>query len=242
FLVVVPQPQVGMGDAAVGLHRGGLQDQQACAGQGQVAKMDAVPVGDHALVRRVLAHGRDDDAVGQLQGTEVERREQLAHGGWVRTGPALQRRHGTASRPWLDRSIALDVTPSPLPASPGSTCTQSASSLSMARSSARVRPRLRIATGIPASAAIRAKRKPDQTISDEPTTSIASLACRAAVASSTRTRGTLSPKNTTSGLSMPPQAGQSGTSKPAKSTPSRSASPSGATVARWASQPGLRSS
>ena len=55
-----------------------------------------------------------------------------------------------------------------------------------------------------------------------------------------RSRGTFSPKNTTSGLSTPPQCGQVGTTKVEKSTPSRSASPSGASAASSASQSGIQ--
>ena len=65
------------------------------------------------------------------------------------------------------------------------------------------------------------------------------LAC-AVIVAATHVRGTPSPKNTTSGLSTPPQWGQAGTRKAEKSIPSRSASPSGAarvalntTVARY---------
>ena len=57
------------------------------------------------------------------------------------------------------------------------------------------------------------------------------------MAASTRSRGTFSPKNTTSGLSTPPQRRQDGTAKEEKSAPSRSASPSGASVASRSSQP-----
>src|SRR5690606_3219750 len=73
----------------------------------------------------------------------------------------------------------------------------SASMRRVAMASARVRPWLRIAIGRPAAAAMRAKRKPDQTMSEDPATSSASDSCRACCASATRWRGTFSPKNTT---------------------------------------------
>ena len=42
--------------------------------------MEGMPVGGPPLLRGVLAHRRDDDAVGQAQRPEIERREQTAHG------------------------------------------------------------------------------------------------------------------------------------------------------------------
>ena len=104
-----------------------------------------------------------------------------------------------------------------------------------------MRPMLSAAIGLPASAAARAKRKPEKTISDEPITSIASARASASIAAVTRSRGTLSPKNTTSGFKIPPQA-QLGTSNAEKSTASRSASPSGASFAVRPAKSGLRSS
>ena len=64
-------------------------------------------------------------------------------------------------------------------------------------------------------------------MSEEPTISIASALSRWRKAASTRSRGTFSPKNTTSGLSTPPQRRHGGMTKDEKSAPSRSASPSG---------------
>jgi len=95
------------------------------------------------------------------------------------------------------------------------------------KASARVTPRLIAATGLPASATMRGKRKPDSTISDDPTTSMASQAWAAASAWALRVVGTPSPKNTTSGCSRPPQTGQSGTWKWLSASGSSWASPSG---------------
>src|SRR6202035_1974372 len=58
-------------------------------------------------------------------------------------------------------------------------------------------------------------------------------------AASTRSRGTFSPKNTTSGLSTPPQRRQDGAAKREKAAFSRSASPSGASAASSPSQSAL---
>jgi len=71
---------------------------------------------------------------------------------------------------------------------------------------------------------------------------MASARSTAAIAVLTRSLGTLSPKNTTSGLSTPPQASHAGTAKSANATPSKSASPSGASAASSSANAGLRAS
>ena len=71
-----------MGDAAVALDMGRLDDHQSGAGIGQHAEMHQVPVIGAAVVGRILAHRRDDEAVGKLETGELDGREQsTAHGG-----------------------------------------------------------------------------------------------------------------------------------------------------------------
>src|SRR5699024_2277498 len=94
-----------------------------------------------------------------------------------------------------------------------SSAPQSPSNLSSSSSSARVLPRLMAASGRPCLAAARAKRNPDHTIRDEPTTSMASACSNCCQARAIRALSTTPPKNTTSGLSTPPQTGQGGTLK-----------------------------
>jgi hypothetical protein len=71
-----------MGDAAAALHARRLDDDQAGAGQGELRLM--LPVSDRigaAIVGAVLAHRRDDDAVGQFERPEPQGREQsCGHG------------------------------------------------------------------------------------------------------------------------------------------------------------------
>ena len=85
--------------------------------------------------------------------------------------------------------------------------------LTVASSSPRVGPRLMITTGRPGLALCRTNRSPDITVSDEPSTTSTSAASTSAYACSTRSRGTDSPKKTTSGLSRPPQSAQSARTK-----------------------------
>ena len=79
---VVIQPDVAIGDPALGRDGGRLDGQQRRAGQRQMAEMDQVPVGHAAVLRRILAHRRDDDAVGESARADLHRRKELgrAHG------------------------------------------------------------------------------------------------------------------------------------------------------------------
>eukprot|EP01022_Parablepharisma_sp_SALTPOND_P021769 TRINITY_DN435_c2_g11_i1.p1 TRINITY_DN435_c2_g11~~TRINITY_DN435_c2_g11_i1.p1 ORF type:complete len:948 (-),score=370.43 TRINITY_DN435_c2_g11_i1:3556-6399(-) len=95
-------------------------------------------------------------------------------------------------------------------------------------------------TGLPASATMRGKRNPDNTISELPTTSMASQARAACSARALRAAGTPSPKNTTSGCSTPPQTTQAGTWKAASASGSSWASPSGNASACRSARAGLQ--
>ena len=64
-----------MGDAAVALDMRRLDDHQRGAGIRQHAEMHQVPVVGAAVVGRILAHRRDDDAVGKRQAGQSDRRE-----------------------------------------------------------------------------------------------------------------------------------------------------------------------
>ena len=65
-----------MGDAAVTLHMGRLDDDEAGAGIGEHAEMGDVPIAGAAVTGAVLAHRRDDDAVVELDAGELDGREQ----------------------------------------------------------------------------------------------------------------------------------------------------------------------
>jgi len=78
---VVPQTEIPGGDAAFRLDRGGFDTQQAGARQRHAAQVEQVPGRRPALFGDVLAHRRDDDAVGQGQAAQVDRGKQDAHEG-----------------------------------------------------------------------------------------------------------------------------------------------------------------
>lgn len=75
-LGVLPQARVLGGDAAAGLNGGGFDKDEARAVERQLAEMHQVVVGQVAVVGAVLAHGRHDDAVVQLDGAHAQRREE----------------------------------------------------------------------------------------------------------------------------------------------------------------------
>ena len=80
FVVVRVEAEIAGRDAPFGRDRRGLDDQQARAREREVAEMDQVPVARRPFARRVLAHRRDDDAVGQRQVADAKGLEESAHG------------------------------------------------------------------------------------------------------------------------------------------------------------------
>ena len=112
-------------------------------------------------------------------------------------------------------------------ATAGSTAERGVSMRTAAQASPLVSPRVVMATGVPASPACFTNRKPDHTVSEEPTTHRTSPSPTAARARATRSFGTFSPKKVRFGLSTPPQWRQAGTRNERSSSRGSSASPSG---------------
>jgi hypothetical protein len=79
FRRIVPESHVGIGDPSVGQDGGRLYGQQRRAREGKMAEVNEVPVGHAPVDGRVLAHRRDDDAVGQFLATNPKWCEQRAH-------------------------------------------------------------------------------------------------------------------------------------------------------------------
>ena len=76
FAVVRIEAEAAMGDAAVALHMGRLDDDEAGSRISEHAEMGDVPVAGAAVIGAVLAHRRDDDAVVELDAGELDGREQ----------------------------------------------------------------------------------------------------------------------------------------------------------------------
>jgi hypothetical protein len=79
FCRVVPESHIGVGDPCVGQDGSRLDGQQRRTRERKMAEMDEVPVGHAAIDGRVLAHRRDNDPVGQFEGTDPKRCKQRAH-------------------------------------------------------------------------------------------------------------------------------------------------------------------
>jgi hypothetical protein len=81
---IVPQAQAIRCDAAPCGDGGGFDDEHRGTAVEHIAPMHQMPIGGLTVVRRVLAHGGDDAAVGQGQGAtrrgEGEFRKKVAQG------------------------------------------------------------------------------------------------------------------------------------------------------------------
>ena len=81
FVVVGIKPHAAVGDAALAFDVGCFDDDQRGAGIGQHAEMHQVPVIGAAIVGGILAHRRDDDAVGKLETGQPDR-ARTKHWSW----------------------------------------------------------------------------------------------------------------------------------------------------------------
>ena len=70
------EPKAAMRDAADALDMRRFNDEEPGAGIRQHAKMREMPVIGTAIVGAVLAHRRDDDAVSQGEGAQLQRGEE----------------------------------------------------------------------------------------------------------------------------------------------------------------------
>uniref|UniRef100_A0A0E9WDG8 Uncharacterized protein n=1 Tax=Anguilla anguilla TaxID=7936 RepID=A0A0E9WDG8_ANGAN len=103
-----------------------------------------------------------------------------------------------------------------------------------------VGPIFKMATGILLSLAARRNLYPEYTCIEEPATNTPSDSSSFFSTKFTVSLFTVSPKNVTSGFSMPPQLSQDGTRKCWTFSSERKTSPSGATPLDFATHPGLR--
>jgi hypothetical protein len=76
---IAPDAEIVWADAPLGRHGRGLGDDKGRTTHGARTKMDHVPCRGQAILARVLAHGRYEDAVAECQAAERERVEQAGH-------------------------------------------------------------------------------------------------------------------------------------------------------------------
>jgi len=70
---ILPDSQIAGRNAAFRKDGRGLYDDQASTTLGTDAEMDEMPIRGEAVLRRILAHGRDTDAVGDTDRTKLNR-------------------------------------------------------------------------------------------------------------------------------------------------------------------------
>ncbi len=78
-LIVPPEPEVAMGVPSVCLDRGRLDIDQTGTAQCEPAEMDEMSVVRVPVLRPILAHGRDGDAVLEGDVAKRDRREKTGH-------------------------------------------------------------------------------------------------------------------------------------------------------------------
>ena len=81
FAVVRIEPEATVADAAAALDAGRFDHDQRRAGIGEHAEMIEMPVGGHAVVGAVLAHGRDDDPIREFEIGELDAKK-TGHWSW----------------------------------------------------------------------------------------------------------------------------------------------------------------
>ena len=74
------EAEAAVRDAPDALHRRRLHHHHAGARDGELHQVLQMPIRGAAVLRRILAHRRDDDAVGELDRAERKGREEMGHG------------------------------------------------------------------------------------------------------------------------------------------------------------------
>jgi hypothetical protein len=76
-LAVSPEAWTAVGDASPLLHRRRFCEHDTRTSYGEATQVDQVPVVEVTFVRRVLAHGRDHDAVARFDAADHQRLEEV---------------------------------------------------------------------------------------------------------------------------------------------------------------------
>jgi len=82
-VLVFPDAEVAGGDATFRRDGGGFKGDEGGAALGSRAEVDQVPIGGEAVLRGVLAHGRNADAICELERAEIEGRKERVGHGWL---------------------------------------------------------------------------------------------------------------------------------------------------------------
>src|ERR1700722_12091898 len=82
-MLLAPDAKILRRNAALGCYRGGLREYQGGAADRPSGKMHEMPIIGVAVDRRILAHWRDDNAVGELYVAHAKFAKQMRHGSIV---------------------------------------------------------------------------------------------------------------------------------------------------------------
>ena len=82
-MLFAPDAKILWRNASLGCYRGRLREYQASAADRPRGKMREMPIIGVAVDRRILAHGRNDDAVGEVDVAHAKFAKQMRHGSIV---------------------------------------------------------------------------------------------------------------------------------------------------------------
>jgi hypothetical protein len=91
---VVIEPEIAGGDPPLRRDGGRLQNEQPGAGKRERAEMDHVPVAGLSVLRGILAHRRDDDAIGDREAAEGEGFKEMGHLAFLKASESPARASG----------------------------------------------------------------------------------------------------------------------------------------------------
>ena len=81
LVLVRPEAEIVRADAAFRHDSRRLDNQEACARQRKVAQVNRMPIRRAAILGRILAHGRNHDAVAHVERADLKGSEKRAHSG-----------------------------------------------------------------------------------------------------------------------------------------------------------------
>ena len=103
-MLFAPDAKILRRNAALGRYRGGLREYQRGAADCARGKMREMPIIRVAVDRRILAHWRNDDAVGEVDVAHAKFAKQMRHGSIVSI------EDGRESGGWLGAARAVVMT------------------------------------------------------------------------------------------------------------------------------------
>jgi hypothetical protein len=103
-MLFAPDAKILRRNAALGSYRGGLCEYQSSAADCACGKMREMPIIRVALDRRILAHWRNDDAVGEVDVAHAKFTKKMRHGSMVSI------EDGRESGSWLGAARAVVMT------------------------------------------------------------------------------------------------------------------------------------